>query len=82
MSTEYIKDTESSHRRMRTSSDGCGHWRQEHTGAGPDENLSLPHSRSRDQYSVRGHPREFVTLSEGKDSDSSDSRKTLIILMF
>ena len=43
----------------------------------------LPHSRSRDQHSVGGHPREVkrtVTPSEGKDSDSSDSRKTFIIL--
>ena len=30
------KDTESSHRRKRTSSDSCGHWRQEHRGLGPD----------------------------------------------
>ena len=45
----------------------------------------LPHSRSRGQHSIRGHPREVrwaVTHSEGKDSDSSDSRKTFIILMF
>ena len=35
--------------------------------------------------SVGGHPREVrgtVTPSEGKDSDSSDSRKTFIILIF
>ena len=47
--------------------------------------MSCPHSRSRDQHSVGGHPREVrwtVTPSEGKDSDSSDSRKTFIILMF
>ena len=45
----------------------------------------LPHSRCRDQHSVGGHPREVkgtVTPSEGKDSDSSDPRKTCIILMF
>ena len=45
----------------------------------------LPHSRSRDQHSVGGHPREVrwtVIPSEGKDSDSSDSRKTFSILMF
>ena len=43
-----------------------------------------PHSRTTDQHSVGGHPREVnwtVTLSEGKDSDNSDSRKN-IILMF
>ena len=41
-----------------------------------------PHSRTTDQPSVGGHPREVswtVTLSEGKDSDSSDSRKTLFL---
>ena len=27
---------ESSHKRKCTSSDSCGHWRQEHTGIGPD----------------------------------------------
>ena len=51
--------------------------RQEHTGVGPDQSLSCPQSRSRDQHSVGGHPREVrwtVTPSEGKDSDSSDSR--------
>jgi len=40
---------------------------------------------SRDQYSVGGHPREVrwtVTPSEGRDSDSTNSRKTVIILMF
>ena len=26
----------SAHKRKRTSSDSCGHWRQEHTEAGPD----------------------------------------------
>ena len=30
------KATESSHTGKRTSSDSCGHWRQEHTGVGPD----------------------------------------------
>jgi len=37
------------------------------------------------QHSVGGHPRKVrwtVTPSEGKDSDSSDTRKTFIILMF
>ena len=29
-------DTESSHKRKRTSSNTCGHWRQEHRGVGPD----------------------------------------------
>jgi len=60
-------------------------WRQENTGVGPEQNLSCPHSRSRDQHSVGGHPREVrltVTPREGKDSGSSDSRKTYIILMF
>jgi len=45
----------------------------------------LPHNRSRDKHSIGGHPREVrwtVTPSEGKDSDSSDSRKTFIILFF
>jgi len=63
----------------------CGHWRQEHRGAGPDQNVSCPHSRSRDQHSVGGHPREVrwtVTASKAKDSNSSDSRKTFIILIF
>ena len=79
------KDTESSHKRKRTSSESCGRWRQEHTGVGPDWNLSCPHSRSKDQHSVGGHPREgrwTVAPSEGKDPDSSDSRKTYIIFMF
>ena len=30
------KKSLSAHKRKRTSSDSCGHWRQEHTGAGPD----------------------------------------------
>ena len=30
------KDIESSHKRKCTSSDRCGHCRQEHTGVGPD----------------------------------------------
>ena len=45
----------------------------------------LPHSRSRDQHSVGGSPRDVswtVTPSEGNDSHSSDSRKAFIILMF
>ena len=29
---EYIKATDSSHKRKHTSSDSCGHWRQEHRG--------------------------------------------------
>ena len=40
---------------------------------------------SRDQLNAGGHLGEVrwtVTPSKGKDSDSSDSRKTLIILMF
>ena len=79
------KIIESTRKRKCTSSDSCGHWRQEHIGAGPDQNLSCPHSRSRDEHSVGGHPRQVrwtVTPIEGKDSDSSNSRKTFIILMF
>ena len=76
---------ESSHRRKHTSSDSCGHWRQEHRRVGPGQNLSCPHNRSTDEHSVRRHPKEVrwtVTPNEGKDSDSSSSRKTFIILMF
>ena len=36
VSMEYIKGTENSHKRKHTSSDSCGHWRQEHTGVGSD----------------------------------------------
>ena len=49
------------------------------------QNLSYPHRRSRDQHSAGGHSREVrwtVTPSEGKDSESNDSRKTFIILIF
>ena len=49
------------------------------------QNLSYPHRRSRDQHSAGGHSREVrwtVTPSEGKDSESSDSIKILIILIF
>ena len=70
------KIIESSHKRKHTSSDSCGHWRQEHREVGADQNLSCSHSRSRDN-SVRVNPREVrrtVTPSEGKNSDSSDSR--------
>ena len=77
--------TESAHRRKRARSDSRGQWRQGHTGVGPDETLSCPHSRSRDQHRVGGHPREASwtgTPSEGKDSDSRDSRKAFILLMF
>ena len=77
--------TESSHKRKRTSSDSCEHWKQEHIGVGPEKNLSCPHSRPRDQRRVGGHPREMrwtVTPSKGKDSDITDSRKTFIILIF
>ena len=80
------KVSESSHKRKHTSSDSCGHWRQKYIEVEHiEENLSCPYSRSRDQHSVGGHPGEVkwtVIHSEGKDSDSSDSRKTLIILMF
>ena len=42
-----------------------------------------PQKGQRDQHSVGGHPREVRwTPSEGEDSDSSDPRKTFIILMF
>ena len=54
-------------------------------GKNTQEYLSSPHSRSRDQYRVGGHPREVrwtVIPSSGKDSDSSDSRKIFIILIF
>ena len=47
--------------------------------------MSCPHSRSRYQQSVGGNPREVrwtVNPSEGKDSDSSDSRITLFFLCF
>ena len=70
------KVIESSHKRKCTSSDCCGHWRQEHTGVGPGYNMSCPHSKSRVQHSAGGHPREerwTVTPSEEKDSNSSDS---------
>ena len=85
VSMEYIRATDSSHKRKHTSSDSCGHWRQEHTGQGPDYTLSCPHSRSRNQQSVGGHPREVrwaATPSMGKDSDSSDSEKHLFFLCF
>ena len=85
MSMEYIKVMESSHKRKRTGSDSCGHWRQEHTEVGPDWDLSCPQSRSRDQHSAGGHPREVrwtVTPGKGKDTDSRDSRKSFIILIF
>ena len=45
----------------------------------------LPNDRSRDQPRTGEHPREVrwtVTPCKGKDSVSSDSRKTFIILMF
>ena len=73
VSVGSTKGPESAHKRKRTSSDSCGHWRQEHTGAGPDWNLSCLHSRARDQHSIGGHPREvrwIVTPREGKDSES------------
>ena len=36
VSMEIKKVIESSHKRKHTRSDSCGHWRQEHTGVGPD----------------------------------------------
>ena len=81
----YKRSLRAPPKRKYTSSDSCGHGRQEYTGAGPDQNLSCPRSRSKDQHGLGKHPREVrgtVTPSEGKDSDSSDSRKTFIILMF
>ena len=36
VSMEIKKVIESSHKRKHTSSDSCGHRRQEHTGVGPD----------------------------------------------
>ena len=46
-----------------------------------EQDQSCPHSRSRDECSVREHPREAkwtVTPREGKDADSSDLRKIFI----
>ena len=83
LSMEYVKDHCKLPPKKHTSSDSCRHWRQEHTGVGPDWSLSCPHNRSRDQHSVGGHPREVrwtVTPSEGKDPDSRDSRKTFTIM--
>ena len=60
------------------------HWRQECIGVGPNQNLSCPHSRSREQHSVGGRSREVrwtVSPRDGKVSDSSDS-KVFIFLMF
>ena len=51
------KRTLRAHKRKCTSSDSCGRWRQEHAGVGPDQSLSCLHSRSRDHWSVGGHPR-------------------------
>jgi len=50
-----------------------------------DQSLSCPHSRSRGQHSVGGHPRKVrwtVAPREGKDADSRDSRKTFVILIY
>ena len=44
-----------------------------------------PQQVQKSAQDVGGHPREVrwtVTPNEGKDSDSSDSRKTFIILIF
>ena len=68
-----------------TSSDSCGPGRQEHMGVGPDYNLSCSHGRARDQRNVGEHPGEMrwtVIPSEGKDADSSESRKKLLSLCF
>ena len=51
---EIWKVTESPHKGRRTRSGSCGRWRQERRGAGPDQTLSCPHSRSRGQHSVGG----------------------------
>ena len=43
------------------------------TAGGPDYSLSYPHNRSRDQPSIRGHPREAnwtVTHRNVKDANS------------
>ena len=40
LSMEYVKDHRELPPKKHTSSDSCGHWRQEHTQVGPDENLS------------------------------------------
>ena len=80
---EYIKTIESSRKRKRTSSDNWTLEARTHrrrTRLEPEP----PHSRSRDQHTVGGHPsgvRWTVTPSEGKDSDTSDSRKTFMILI-
>ena len=68
-----------------TSSDSCGPGRQEHMGVGPDYNLSCSHGRARDQRNVGEHPGEMrwtVIPSEGKDADSSESKKKLLSLCF
>ena len=64
-------------------------WPPATQAAAPPPHLALteanPSPPGQPQRSVRGHPREVrwtVTPSEGKDYDSSDSRKTSIILMF
>ena len=79
------KATESSLKREHTSADSCGHRRQEHTGVGPDGNLSGPHSRSRDQHSVGGHPREgrwTVTPGRERTLTAETQEKHLLFLCF
>ena len=52
------KRTEYSHKSKIPSSGNRGYRRQVHTGLGLDESLSCPHSRSREQSSIRGPLRE------------------------
>ena len=52
------KRTECSHKSKIPSSGNHGYWRQVHTGLGLDESLNCPHSKSREQSSIRGPLRE------------------------
>ena len=52
------KRTECSNKSKIPSSGNRGYRRQVHTGLGLDESLSCPHSRSREQSSIRGPLRE------------------------
>ena len=58
---------------------------KKHKGIGPDENLSCPHSRSRDQHSAGWHPREgrwTVTPARERNLTAVTQEKTFIIRMF
>ena len=65
------KDFESSHKRKCNTSDNCAHWRQKHTGVGPECVGSCPR-----------RVRWTVTPIQEKDADISDSRKIFTILIF